>query len=109
MNLQLENKPALVTGSGRGIGEAIAKTFAAEGASVVVHGRDETNARRVADEITRAGGRAAIAIGDLTSDAGAKRVADAALAAFGHIDILVNNAGVFHARGWWDTTPAQWI
>lgn len=62
MNLQLENKPTLVTGSSRGICEAIAKTFAAEGASVVVHGRDETNARRVADEITRPGGRAAIAI-----------------------------------------------
>jgi 3-oxoacyl-[acyl-carrier protein] reductase len=47
MNLQLENKRALVTGSSRGIGEAIAKTLAAEGAAVVVHGRDETKARNV--------------------------------------------------------------
>ncbi len=109
MNLQLENKHALVTGSSSGIGEAIAKTLAAEGAAVVVHGRDETRTRRVADEITRSGGRAAIAIGDLASDAEAKRVADAAVAAFGHLDILVNNAGAFHARGWWDTTPAQWL
>jgi 3-oxoacyl-[acyl-carrier protein] reductase len=109
MNLQLENKRALVTGSSRGIGEAIGKALAAEGVAVVVHGRDEKRAHRVADEITRSGGRAAIALGDLASDAEAKRVADAALAAFGGIDILVNNAGVFHARGWWDTTPAQWI
>ena len=109
MNLQLENKRALVTGSSRGIGEAIAKTLAAEGAAVVVHGRDETKTRRVADEITQSGGRAASAIGDLATDTEAQRVADAALAVFGSIDILVNNAGVFHVRGWWDTTPAQWI
>jgi 3-oxoacyl-[acyl-carrier protein] reductase len=68
MNLQLENKRALVTGSSRGIGEAIAKTLAAEGAAVVVHGRDETKTRRVADEIIQSGGRAAIAIGDLAND-----------------------------------------
>ena len=109
MNLQLENKRALVTGSSRGIGEAIAKTLAAEGSAVVVHGRDETRTRRVVDEIIHSAGRAAIAIGDLASDAEAQRVADAALAAFGGIDILVNNAGVFQVRGWWDTAPAQWI
>jgi 3-oxoacyl-[acyl-carrier protein] reductase len=109
MNLQLENKRALVTGSSSGIGEAIAKALAAEGAAVVVHGRDETKARRVADEIARSGSRAAVAIGDLASDVEAQRVVDAALAAFGSIDILVNNAGVFHVRGWWDTAPAQWI
>jgi 3-oxoacyl-[acyl-carrier protein] reductase len=109
MNLQLENKRALVTGSNSGIGEAIAKALAAEGTAVVVHGRDETKTRRVADEITRSGSRAAVAIGDLASDVEAQRVVDAALAAFGSIDILVNNAGVFHVRGWWDTAPAQWI
>ena len=65
MNLQLENKVALVSS---GIGEAIAKTLATEGAAVVVHGRDGTKARRVADDITRSGGRAEIAIGDLAND-----------------------------------------
>jgi 3-oxoacyl-[acyl-carrier protein] reductase len=109
MNLQVEDKRALVSGSRRGIGEAIAKTLAAEGAAIVVHGRDETKTRRVADEITQSGGRAAIAIGDLASDAEAQRVADAALSAFGSIDILINNARVFRVRGWWDTAPAQWI
>ena len=68
MNLQLENKLALVTGGSSGIGEAIAKTLATEGAAVVVHGRDGTKARRVADDITRSGGRAEIAIGDLAND-----------------------------------------
>jgi 3-oxoacyl-[acyl-carrier protein] reductase len=109
MNLQLESKRALVTGSSKGIGEAIAKSLASEGAAVVVHGRDETKTHRVAEEIIQSGGRAAIAIGDLASDVEAKRVADAALAALGGIDILVNNAGVFRVRGWWDTAPEQWI
>jgi 3-oxoacyl-[acyl-carrier protein] reductase len=108
MNLQLENKRALVTGSSRGIGEAIAKSLAGEGAAVVVHGRDETKTHRVADEITQSGAARRL-IGDLGGDVEAQRVADAALAAFGSIYILVNNAGVFHVHGWWDTAPAEWI
>ena len=92
MDLQLNGKRALVTGSTSGIGEQIAKTLAAEGVSVVVNGRREDEARRVAKAITDAGGRCAIALGDLASDEEAARVADAALAAFGGVDILVNNA-----------------
>ena len=54
----------------------IGKSLAAEAAAVVVHGRDETKACRVADEITRSGGRATLAIGDLRSDTEAWRVAE---------------------------------
>jgi 3-oxoacyl-[acyl-carrier protein] reductase len=108
MNLQLEGKKALVTGSSGGIGEAIAKTLAQEGVAVVVHGRRETEAARVAQEITKAGGRAKVVIGDLADDAQAKSVGDAALAAFGGIDILVNNAGGYEQMGWMDTTPEKW-
>ena len=110
MNLQLQDKRVLVTGSSSGIGAATAKLLAAEGAAVVVHGRNEKGARRVAEEITQAGGRAAVALGDLASDAEAAEVTRQALAAFGGgIDILVNNAGAFPDGNWWNITPAQWM
>ena len=108
MDLQLNGKRALVTGSTSGIGEQIAKTLAAEGAAVVINGRNETEAARVAKEIADAGGKATVALGDLGGDAEAAKVADAALAAFGGIDILVNNAGIFPMKPWLDATAADW-
>jgi 3-oxoacyl-[acyl-carrier protein] reductase len=109
MDLQLDGKRALITGSSSGIGEAIAKGLATEGVRVVVHGRREPEVRRVVAEIVANDGVAEASIGDLGTDAGAENVARAARAAFGGIDILVNNAGSFPLRGWWDTSPAQWI
>jgi 3-oxoacyl-[acyl-carrier protein] reductase len=108
MDLQLAGKRAVVTGSSSGIGEGIAKTLAAEGAAVVVHGRRETEAHRVAAEITAAGGKAVVAIGDLSSDAGADTVARVANQAFGGADILVNNAGAFPHVPWLESTAGQW-
>jgi NAD(P)-dependent dehydrogenase (short-subunit alcohol dehydrogenase family) len=106
MDLQLTGKRALVTGSTSGIGEAIAKALAAEGASVVVQGRNEERARRVAAEI--GDGHAAVALGDLGSDEDARRVAEQARGAFGDVDILVNNAGAFPPHDWWHTEPECW-
>ena len=74
MDLQLQDKRALVTGSTSGIGEAIAKTLATEGAIVIVQGRRETEAKRVADEIIAAGGKASMAVGDLATEDGAEAV-----------------------------------
>ncbi len=108
MDLQLKGKRALVTGSSSGIGEAIAKELAAEGASVVVHGRREAEARRVAEAIVQAGGKAKVAIGDLAADDQAEAVAKAALGAFGGIDILVNNAGAFPFVGWFEGSADVW-
>ena len=108
MNLMLEGKRALVTGSTSGIGEAVARRFAEEGAAVVIHGRNGEAAKRICDEITSAGGRAAHALGDLAEDASAQEVARKALAAFGGIDILVNNAGVYDRKPWPETEPAKW-
>jgi NAD(P)-dependent dehydrogenase (short-subunit alcohol dehydrogenase family) len=68
MDLQLNGKRAVVTGSSSGIGEAIAKILAAEGAAVVVHGRREAQAKRVAAEIVAVGGKAVVVLGDLGSD-----------------------------------------
>jgi NAD(P)-dependent dehydrogenase (short-subunit alcohol dehydrogenase family) len=90
MDLQLNGRRALVTGSSSGIGEAIARMLAQEGAAVVVHGRNRERAEKVATEINAAG----VAIGDLSSDEGAAAVhAEAVAALGGTIEILVNNAG----------------
>ena len=109
MKLQLQGKLALVTGSTSGIGETIAKTLATEGVAIVVHGRREREAIRVMDEITKAGGKAAIAIGDLSTDEGAADIALQALKAFNGIDILVNNAGGFPNESWFETSADVWV
>lgn len=113
MDLQIRGKRALVTGSSSGIGTAIAKTLSDEGVSVVVHGRDERRAHAVVDDISGTGAKAAVAIGDLGTDAGADAVAKAADAAFGGIDILVNNAGAPSdpslGMGMFDLKPQDWV
>jgi NAD(P)-dependent dehydrogenase (short-subunit alcohol dehydrogenase family) len=108
MDLQIGGKRALVTGSSSGIGEAIAKSLAAEGAAVVVHGRRQAEANRVAAEIAAAGGKSVVAIGDLSSDAGADAVAKVVNDALGGADILVNNAGAYPQTPWLESTAADW-
>lgn len=109
MDLQLTDKRVLVTGSSTGIGRAIARTFAEEGASVVITGRDGRKAEAVATEIRAATGRSVVSIvADLSTDEGARALADGVTGALGNLDILVNNHGVYSERGWWDTTPADW-
>ena len=95
MDLQFKEHCALVTGSTSGIGMAIARVLAREGANVVVHGRDEGRAQQVSDAIRSSGGTAACALGDLTTDAGAAHVFKVAEQRFGSIDILINNAGTY--------------
>lgn len=107
MDLHLAERRALVTGSTSGLGEATARMLAAEGAAVVVHGRDAGRARAIADDIIRDGGRASVAVGDLTTDEGADAVADAALAG-GPVDVLVNNAGAYEHLSWADATSEAW-
>jgi NAD(P)-dependent dehydrogenase (short-subunit alcohol dehydrogenase family) len=90
MDLELKGRRALVTGSSSGIGEAIARLLAQEGASVIVHGRNRERAEKVAAEISAAG----VAIGDLSTDEGAAAVLEEARAALGgNVEILINNAG----------------
>jgi 3-oxoacyl-[acyl-carrier protein] reductase len=108
MDLQLGGKRALITGSSGGIGEGIAKVFAKEGATVVIHGRNRTNAERVANEIKDNGGTAYVALGDLSNDEGASKVSSIAMSKTGGIDILVNNAADYKNRGWAESTPDGW-
>jgi NAD(P)-dependent dehydrogenase (short-subunit alcohol dehydrogenase family) len=89
----LQNQVALITGSGRGIGRAIARLFAKEGASVFLAARTEKELAATAAEIVKDGGRAAFATADLAEETDCKRAVSAVREEFGKIDILVNNAG----------------
>jgi NAD(P)-dependent dehydrogenase (short-subunit alcohol dehydrogenase family) len=89
----LKDKVALVTGSGRGIGRAIAKRFAREGASVFLTARTEQELAETQAEIVATGARAVHSAADLAIEGASKRLAFLALESFGKIDILVNNAG----------------
>jgi NAD(P)-dependent dehydrogenase (short-subunit alcohol dehydrogenase family) len=89
----LANKVALITGSGRGIGRAIAKLFAQEGAAVFLTARTETQLATVAAEISSIRGKAGYLSADIATEAECVRVVAATREKFGHIDILVNNAG----------------
>ena len=109
MDLRLDGKIALVTGSSKGIGEAVARGLARERAVVVVHGRDRSQAERVARDITSEGGRAHAVVGDLTRDDDVQRLVDEAQALAGPMDILVNNAGGSgEAENWTNSRPASW-
>jgi len=93
---KLEGKVALVTGASKGIGAAIAKALAAQGAAVVVtYASSKSGAQAVVDAIKEAGGRAAAAGGDVSNAADAARLVQAAIDQFGRLDILVNNSGVY--------------
>lgn len=96
--MRLEGKTAIVTGSGSGFGEGIAKIFAREGAAVVINDVNADGGNRVAGEIEAAGGRASFFAADVTSAADTQAMIDHAVAAHGGLHILVNNAGVAHKR-----------
>jgi NAD(P)-dependent dehydrogenase (short-subunit alcohol dehydrogenase family) len=109
MNLELENRRVLVTGSTSGIGEGIARRFAQEGAAVIIHGRRSEAAERVAVEIRRDGGKAIIALGDLSQDEEVARVVGIAQAELGGVDILVNNAARAEHQNDMETAPSGWL
>src|SRR5271157_4369091 len=93
---QLENKIAVVTGAGRGIGRAIALKFANEGADVAVVSRTQENSEKVAAEISALGRKAWVHAVDVADAAAVSAAAEKILAECGKVDILVNNAGVTH-------------
>lgn len=104
----LTGRTALVTGSTRGLGRAMALALAEAGAAVVVNGRDAEAAAAVRAELEASGARAVVALGDLTVRSDVERVRDTAIAELGRIDILVNNAGTCIHRPALEVTDAEW-
>lgn len=114
---RLDDKIAVITGASTGIGRATMELFAREGATVVGCARTQSTLDAALEAVTDAGGKGMVVASDISTDAGAAVVVDAALDAHGRIDVLVNNAGV----GWsfgeanpgtmaklHETTPEDW-
>jgi 3-oxoacyl-[acyl-carrier protein] reductase len=96
MSKKLEGKVAVVTGASKGIGAAIAKALAAEGAAVVVnYASSKSGADAVVAAITEAGGKAVAVGGDVSKSADAEAIVQSAVDNFGKLDVLVNNSGVY--------------
>jgi 3-oxoacyl-[acyl-carrier protein] reductase len=93
MNSKLENRVALVTGSGRGIGRAIALKLAAEGARMIVNDLDAVPANETVDAIRAAGGEAVACVGSVSAPDFAERYIQTAMDSYQGLDIIVNNAG----------------
>lgn len=106
----LDGQVAVVTGSGSGIGEAIAETFAAHGASVVVVDQQEDLARSVVQAIEKRGGKAVSCAVDITQRESAETLKTLALDRFGKVDLLVNNVGNFMpgAGPFLDSSEEDW-
>ena len=112
-----DNRTVIITGAARGLGRAYALAFAAEGANVVVNdigtslggeGRDTSAADGVVAEIVAGGGKAVANYEDIADWDAAKRIVDAAIAAFGDLHVVVNNAGIVRDRMFVSATPEEW-
>jgi len=106
--MRLKDKVAIVTGSGKGIGESIALRFVAEGAKLIVNDVIEADAVRTVETIKGKGGQAVAVIGSVASREVAQKMVDTAVKEFGTVDILVNNAGIIRDAMLHKMTDEQW-
>jgi NAD(P)-dependent dehydrogenase (short-subunit alcohol dehydrogenase family) len=107
MNLELEGRSALVTGSSAGIGYAIAERLALEGASVIVNGRTQDRVDQALARAARSGGRGSVT--GLAADLGTADGVRKAVEQFPDVDILVNNLGIFEAKAFEEIPDADWL
>ncbi|MCH8089063.1 MAG: glucose 1-dehydrogenase [Chloroflexi bacterium] len=106
--MRLEGKVALISGGARGIGEAIARLFAREGACVTIGDILEDEGQRVAREIDDAGGRALFVRLDVTVEEEWRRAVQATVERFGQLNVLVNNAGIYRKELVDETSVEAW-
>lgn len=107
MNLELEGKRALITGSTAGIGYAIAEKLALEGASVIVNGRTQERVDQALAKLSRSGSRGSTK--GLAADLGTATGARQANEQFPDVDILVNNLGIFEPKAFEEISDADWL
>ncbi|AUH65283.1 SDR family NAD(P)-dependent oxidoreductase [Paracoccus zhejiangensis] len=106
--MRFAGKVVAITGGGSGIGKETAARFVAEGASVVINGRDLAKLKAAAREIDPSGAKVAVSAGDIADPATGTALVDLAVARFGGLDVLVNNAGVFNPKPFLELTEADY-
>src|SRR5262249_19244759 len=104
----VQNRVAVVTGAGNGLGREIAQLLAGEGAPVVLGDIDAAGVKQTADTIIAAGGDALALAGDLTEEAPAQQLIDAAVARHGRLEILVNVVGGSRNAKIWEMRAEDW-
>jgi NAD(P)-dependent dehydrogenase (short-subunit alcohol dehydrogenase family) len=106
--MRFEGKVVAITGGGSGIGKETAARFIAEGAKVIINGRDAAKLETAAREIDPSGQNVIVSAGDIANPATGAALVDAAVARFGKLDVLVNNAGVFNPKPFLELTEADY-
>lgn len=106
--MRLKDKVAIITGSGRGIGEGIVLRFAEEGAKIVVNDVNEADAKNVVDQVKAKGGQAVAVLGSVSDRATVQKMVDTAVKEFGTLDIIINNAGITRDSILHKMTDDQW-
>jgi NAD(P)-dependent dehydrogenase (short-subunit alcohol dehydrogenase family) len=104
----LKNKIAIVTGSGRGIGQGIAIALAKEGCNVVISDLNEKDCKKTSDEVEKLGAKSLVVKCDVSSKSDVENLVKSAVKKFGKLDILVNNAGIFPFVPFMNMTEADW-
>jgi len=106
--MRLQNKIAIITGAGAGIGHGIALAFAREGASVLLADLSEQSGQETAEQIHQLNGKAVFVKTDVSNAGDIDKMAKTCLEKFGRIDILVNNAGIARFGRLHETTEEEW-
>ncbi|MFA4990677.1 MAG: SDR family NAD(P)-dependent oxidoreductase [Candidatus Paceibacterota bacterium] len=106
--MRLENKIAIVTGAGSGIGRGIALTFTKEGAKIVVADYAEAGGKATVEEIKKMGGEAIFVKADVSKADEVKNIFNETMKNFGRVDILVNNAGIFRTGNFHEMAEQDW-
>src|SRR6202046_1620976 len=106
--MRFQDKIAIVTGGGSGMGKEVATRFVAEGGSVIINGRNAPKAEAAAREIDATGKHVAVYAGDISLPATGEALVKTALDRFGRLDVLFNNAGIFAPKPFLDVTEAEY-